>query len=245
MKKIAKILICLISILIASNSVLAKELDYYINDKGVAFSKSEYDFLTKMYWNGCQDLFTKENYEDFVNSNIINGKFDSVEFSDLDYTGIMPLSTSHETGSKTIKISKTCNTNCVISVTVTWKGIPNTKSYDVVGARFSSVKLKSTPTTTVVTSDMNTASSDVNKFSNGFGVSIALPKNGSNYIVSQTYTVSKGGTVYASYQHAKKNISLADSKKYSISKTGYGGVFKFTGTAANVYDQMGGVSISV
>lgn len=59
-----------------------------------------------------------------------------------------------------------------------------------------------------------------------------LPKYDSAPVINQTFKVSKGGTVYASYQHAMRNIFLADSKNYTLSKAGYGEVFKFAGTAA-------------
>ena len=83
------------------------------------------------------------------------------------------------------------------------------------------------------------------KLSVGFGVSIGLPKYGSSMIINQTYRVNKGGTIYASYQHAKSTISLANSKNYTLSHAGFGGVFKFSGVAVNIYDQMSGVSIIV
>ncbi|MDE6141153.1 MAG: hypothetical protein K2G03_00980, partial [Bacilli bacterium] len=154
-------------------------------------------------------------------------------------------STSHETNSKTMKISKSCNSTCSISVVVTWKNVPNTKSYDVIGAYLDGISLIKHSSTKVKTSTSSNSSLEIQQEKSGFGVSISLPTSGSNYVISQTYTVSKGGTVYASYQHAKSSISLANSKNYTISREGYGGVFKFSGTAKNIYDAMGGVSITV
>ena len=41
------------------------------------------------------------------------------------------------------------------------------------------------------------------------------------------------------------NISLSNSQNYTFSRSGYGGVFKFSGTALTTYDKMKGVSISL
>lgn len=64
-------------------------------------------------------------------------------------------------------------------------------------------------------------------------------------ILNQDYDVSKGGTVYASYQHATSNTTLATSQNYTFSLTGYGRVFLFYNSARNIYDAMNGVDISV
>ena len=72
-----------------------------------------------------------------------------------------------------------------------------------------------------------------------------MPSSGSNIIVSQSFSTTLGGTVYASYQHATSSISLASSKYYTISKSGYGKVFSFYNNMSSKYDGMGGVYIDV
>lgn len=246
-KRIMLISLLLAAVLIPINNINAKEIEkYYINRYDVELTKEEYDFLSKFYWEGYQEDLTLSEYQEFVKSNIINGEFDTVETNCSENEELIPYSTSHETNSKTMKISKSCNsTSCSISVVVTWKNIPNTKSYDVIGSYLEGVSLLSTVSTKAKTSEATSSTFEIKKDNNGFGASISLPTSGSNYVINQTYAVSKGGTVYASYQHAKSSISLANSKNYTISKEGYGGVFKFSGTAANVYDKMSGVSITV
>ena len=32
--------------------------------------RKEYDFLSEMYWEGCQDLFTEEDYDNFGGGDI-------------------------------------------------------------------------------------------------------------------------------------------------------------------------------
>ena len=238
------IFLMLLVMFVSINNVSAEE-QYYNNKYNVTLTKEEYDFLSKFYWEGYQEDMTLEDYQEFIKSDIINGEFESFELDESKKQCIVPYDTSHETDSKIIKISKTCTTICQISVVVTWKTILNTKSYDVIGAYLEGINIVGKPSTRAKTSKESNTSSDVRNFNNGFGTSILLPSSGNEYIISQTYNVSKGGIVHASYQHAKKAISLVNSKNYTISSSGYGGVFSFSGTALNVYDKMGGVSITV
>lgn len=48
---------------------------------------------------------------------------------------------------------------------------------------------------------------------------------------------------YATYQHAQKEVSLAQSRKYSINKNGYGGVVKFDSSVASKYDKTEGLYV--
>ena len=73
MKKGLIIPLLLFIFFISSNNVFASDI-YFVNDNNVSFSKEEYDFLTKLYWDGCQNLFTTSDYSRFVKSNIMNGE---------------------------------------------------------------------------------------------------------------------------------------------------------------------------
>lgn len=226
-----------ISFIVYMPNVSAEE--YYRNDYGVALNKEEYDFLSYMFWDGCQTLMTENDYVRFINSDIMNGELDSKIYEEP-----MTRATTIDDNSRTFKISKSCSTNCLVSVTLKWKGVPTTKSYDVMGAYLDGVTLQNTPTTMIQTSNGSTKITDLKKANNGFGVSMILP-SGNNIVINQNFRVSKGGTVYASYQHAMKNITFGDSKNYTFSKAGYGQVFKFSGTAVSVYDRFNGVNISL
>jgi hypothetical protein len=98
---------------------------------------------------------------------------------------------------------------------------------------------------TKVTSSAGVSYFNYNKvLSNGFGTSVLLPASpATNIIVDQQFYTNLGGTIYASYQHATSNITLSTSYCYTISASGYGGVFDFYGSATGVYDGMGGVNI--
>lgn len=243
MKKKIKIFTLLLITLCAfsSQSVNAKE-SYYTNSYGVQLTQEEYEFLTKMYWDGYQEIMTQEEYKEFNQSGILYGEFESKEITDND--AIFTRGTIHTTGSKRLKIAKSCTTNCKISVVLTWLNNPTIRSYDVMGAYLNGVSLVDSPITRVVSSNTTRYSDVVKKAYNGFGTSILLP-GGSNVILNQDYTVSKGGTVYASYQHATENTNLATSQSYNFSLTGYGRVFAFYNSARNIYDAMNGVDISV
>ena len=243
MKKMIKYFSVFLFIFIFSANVSADSSnikDYFINRNNVVFSKDEYDFLSDFYWDGIQELMTESDYNDFIDSNIMNGKL-KIEV----LNPILLHSSSISTAKKTLKIARSCSNNCVVSVTATWKSSPIIRSYDVIGAYLESTNLVSSPTTSVVTSTQTNFSEEIKTFNNGFGVSIKIPSTGSNIVVQQSYRVKNGGKVYASYQHATENISLSSSKNYTVSLTGYGNVFNFTNGMSDKYDGMRGVSIDL
>ena len=223
------------------NNVKALET-FYKNKNGVTLTKEEYDFLSQMYWNGYQSLMTLDDYEEFKNSKVMNGQ---IEVKELNYNNyIMPYGTSIISGDKSLKIFKSCSSNCLISVTLQWTSNPSVKSYDVMGAYIENTSFVDTPRTLLVSTDSTTTITDLKKTNNGIGSSFKLP-SGSNIKVNQIFKVNTGGHVYASYQHAKSNSTLAKSKDYTFSKFGYGGVFQFSDSSSNIYDGMTGVDIEV
>lgn len=241
MKKKFLLSTCLFSMFLLTTDVQAKEV-YFVNQNNVEFTKEEYDFITYMFWDGAQENMDLDDYNNFINSDIMNGDLDSNIYYDIPLTR----ATSIEEANKTLKIVKSCSSNCFVSVTLTWKKFPTVKSYDVIGAYLDGTSLVNNPATSITTNGtITTTYKDIKKSNNGFGVSVKLPTYGTSMIINQSFRVNKGGTVYASYQHAIKNISLSNSQNYTFSRSGYGGVFKFSGTALTTYDKMKGVSISL
>lgn len=216
---------------------------YFLNENGVCFQEEEYMFLTEMYWEGIQKMFTQNDYDKLIQSQVFHNEVDTVIYVEKENLR----NTSYSDGKKSIKISKTCvSTNCVVATTVTWITNPNIRSYDLIGAYLENVNRLDVPSTIVVVDNSTRQNFDTVKYdNNGFGVSVLLPITTGNIKVSQTFKTSKGGTVYASYQHANKSISLINSNAYTISKNGFGNVFNFIGNVANIYDKMNGVSINV
>ena len=244
-------LVIVLSFFMFVSNAAAKSI-YYINDKGVTFTKEEYDFLDYMFWEGSQDLMTQDDYSRFIASDIMHGELGQ-ETTQVG-SDIMPLDNtqvSDRTG--LLKIAKSCDTTCLISLTFRWQVIPTIKQYDVIGALFvdtesfntPSVSVSYTNTTISYNSNMKRFTKGTNGSSyNGFGSSVALPSN-DGAVVNATFRVMPGGHIYGSYQHASKEISLANSKKYTLSRAGEGGVFEFTGVAYDVYDRSPGVDITL
>lgn len=227
-----------------TNEVMALSKEkYFENDNGVIFSKNEYDFISKIYWDGYQSLMTQEEYIEFKMLGVMD---EQVKTKTLDYPKIeiLPLGTSITQASRTLKISKACTTSCVLTVTLTWIQNPTVRSYDVMGAYLDGTTLIGTPSTTIVVGNNRSVVSDLTKTAKGIGSSFKLP-SGSNLKITQTFRVNKGGHVYASYQHAMQTSTLAISKDYTFSKLGYGSVFDFSQNSKRYYDGMNGVDIEV
>ena len=119
-----------------------------------------------------------------------------------------------------------------------WLREPNVKGSDVIAIRhdgkinvsdISGIQFVDGPVENAIGYDM--PSSNIQKFSNGVGIPMNL-KDGSKTFALRLYvsgTISGNATIYGSYQHAKQNIGLANSKNYTLSKDGYGRVLKFSG----------------
>lgn len=245
MKKYSKILVLLIlclTCLFGQKDVSAKETNIvYTNSNGVSFTQEEYDFFTKMYWDGYQNDMTQDDYNEFVSKDFLNAEFDSKTVYDAPKTRGTYFSSNY----KSIKISKMCSDNCRISVVVTWLVNPNIRSFDVIGAYLSGTTLQSTPGTRVVSSTQTKVALNIKKEEHGFGTSVLLPDTGDNVKLNQDFYVAKGGYVYASYQHAVRNATLTTSQKFHVTGLEYGDVFSFYDEAYDVYDAMPGVDIQV
>lgn len=242
-----KILILLSITIISSFSftrVNALENVYYRNSNDVEFTKEEYNYFYDIYGLKYIENLKQEDYDWYSDLNINSNDIEAKTY--YDYENLTKAST-HTTASKKLIITKSCSTTkCTILTATKWLKEPKTRSYDVIGARFEGVSLKENTILTQLKSSAGTAKFNNLKSSKiGLGVSVKLPENATNIIIEQKFYTTKGGKIYASYQHATKDISLATSKLYSINSSGYGGVFSFYDAAANVFDQMGGVDISV
>jgi len=241
MKKIILAISISFTLLLTGQVVNAKEL-YYVNDYNVGFTEEEYLFLSTFYWEGYQNLMTQDDYTEFKNSNIMNGEIETKKVKD--YAQIITRGTTTSDTSKTLKISKSCSTNCIISIVLTWDRTPNVHSYDVIGAYLDGTSLTTIPITTVVSSNSNSRITDLKKENNGIGSSFKLP-DGVGVVINQKFSVTRSGKVYASYQHATRLSTYAQSTDYTFSKNGYGRVFNFSASSRGIYDNMNGVDISL
>lgn len=241
MKK--KMLIFILLVLFTSTNVYAISDAYYTNLNGVELSKEEYDFLSEFYFEGYQDYMTREDYTEFYNSHIMNGNI-KINTISLNNNSSSRTTNYYETNMKLLKMSSSCSTNCFIATTLTWKTNPSVRSYDHIGAYFYNTSIDGTVDSKLYNNENIIYSSYSSKTSCGIDFIYKLPTNNSSIEVVNSFYVKKSGTVNVSYQHAKKSISLKNSKKYSFSGVGYGGVYDFTNSVSSYYDAMSGLSQS-
>ena len=175
--------------------------------------------------------------------------------------GINPLSspTSHETSYKRITIIASHINNNLYSMLLytQWLIVPATQSYDVTAMRGEHATFVNGTQEGVQTYYKNGAYNYINystngtnivKNSNGFGISMNLVNDASYYETELTANVTADdqyATVYGTYQHAVRNVTLDQSKAYTISHNGYGDVVNFVVSVQDFYDRMQGVYVEL
>ena len=167
--------------------------------------------------------------------------------------------TSHETSYKRIMILATpINSNTYSMLLYTqWLLTPSTQSYDVTAMRGDHATIVDGTQSGTQTYYKNGAYGYVNyspngtnivKQSNGFGISMNLVNNASYYETDISATVTADdqyATVYGTYQHAVRDVTLDESKAYTISHNGYGKVVNFVTSVQDNYDRMQGVYVEL
>lgn len=221
--------------------------DYYFeNSNGVILNEEEYDRVSQLYWEGYQDDLTIDEYNFLKDNGVFENEIVTDETSDNNNnSNINLLSTAYTTSYKSLKISKVCSTNCIVVVTLSWLIMPTVRSYDILGFYLNNVTVLAINNLTVATNNGKESYSYTKKATNGIGTSFKLPSDATSLKMSQTITVENKGTINASYQHATKSISYANSKKYSFSQSGVGGVFSFESGIKDYYDRMNGVKLTL
>ena len=215
--------------------------NHYENQR-YELTEGEYNYIIEFYGEKYLSHMTEDQYCWIKELDIDTNGYE-IRKADMNENAVR--GTFANSNGKTVSISKVCNANyCSVTLLTTFLSQPSVKSYDVVGARFMNTSLYNSNITTIISSSSGSSTqSNYMSYYNGFGNSIQLPSSGTIYSVEQRYQVNKTGIVYGSYQHATSNISLANSKLYSISSSGYGNVFSFYGNAYGVYDNTTGVYI--
>ena len=235
-------------------SLNVKAEAYYTTPEGIELSKFQYETITNIFSEEKAKNLTQTEYDNLSVQNMIEGEF---EYNSIDVVLpespdglIAPYSTFHETSYKRLSISKNCYTDyCEISTYLVWKSKPAVKSYDVIGARLLRTSFYSEYNWVIIDQDgTSTAKTADTKWSSaGIGTVFQLPSSGNIEAVTQKIRVKNvpKAIVYSSYQHAVKVISLSKAINFTFSGTGYGSVFVWTLSYGQIYDQMGGVSITL
>lgn len=235
--------------LIPTTSVFALENsdngNYITNSNGIKITEKELKFIEEFYDDEYFETMTLEEYNWIKDLNINE---QDVEIKKIEeYSNPLLRGSNYSTANKKLVIAKSCISSvCTIIVNATWLSNPTIRSYDVIGARFVDTTLMSEDILTKVHSSSGTEYfSNTKVLSNGVGTSVKLPSSATNISVEQRFYTKPGGKIYASYQHAIKNISLSTSLSYTIAGSGYGGVFLFNGSGVGSFDQMHGVDIAL
>ena len=239
MKKIFYLLIVLGGTL--TLNVNAEEY-FYKNKNGILLNENEYKFFKDFYTENYIDYITEDIYNDFLN----NGFFDKKVFS-TEYNGsnLLTRGAVHETNSKLIRMSKVCSSHCKISIVAKWKKSPVVRSYDLIGVYLEGGNFENISYAKLFSDGTCVENTETKKTDNALSTTIKLPTKGNSLEIIQSFDVKKSRIIYSSYQHAKKSISLANSRKFSFSKYGYGNVYLFDESVRSYYDAMQGVSISL
>lgn len=139
-----------------------------------------------------------------------------------------------------------------ITITNTWLSMPSVRSYDVIGFRNStgnsiainSVSEYQKADGQTVTYGMG--GSNFKSTNQGCGISMnivdSVSSNLTNSISVTVINSSSTYTAYGTYQHAQSNVTLEQSKNYSINASGLGGILNFASSVKEKYDGMQGVS---
>lgn len=239
-------LILLLGGVILSVDVKADENIYYTNSNGVSMTETQYNYLKEMFFEDYPNYVTEAEYNELLTKNMFTKEIEKKTVVD-ESSPTITRSSYHETNAKVLTLSQSCGTaECLMVFTNAWKGEPSVKSYDLIGSLlFGDLTLNSGITSKLYFSG-GTLYGDGTKYSNkGWGVSFLLPNSTTTITVTQHFYVYGEGTVFSSYQHAVKRISLATSQKFTCNFGGWGGVFDFYGSAVGKYDHTAGVDMGI
>lgn len=202
-----------------------------------------------------------ENYYDY-HGNIVYSteeevtEADAVEYIKNKNMGMQSRTDTHETNMKKLTISLTMGSPSVKTVVVknTWLDIPTIKSYDVIAfanGTGPSITINSISGYQKWDGNIisyNSSSDNIKTANSGAGISMNIKDEVTTSLEnSMTVTFVNNATTYTAYgtyQHATSNVTLSESKNYSFSLNGMGGVLDFASSVENKYDDMRGVSIT-
>lgn len=217
-----------------------KELDYSNVITETKYVKSTYNRRLNLT---TENEITEEEYKNFSKRN------NSSRLSDA--------SQEYESTAKSLLLALVGGTTWnYVTMTATWKYIPSTRSFDVIGIRGNEVNFRNGSQNgeqvyvldgnyTVIYYDWD--GTNIKKADNGFGISMNIVNSDIQALqlsvecdVSPTTTTPE---IFGSYQHAVSNVSLANSQNYTLGGGGLGDVFIYPYSISQKYDGMSGVRI--
>lgn len=251
------------------------------NNNGIVISEEEYNNFLKIHTHEHIMNMTQEKYEKLKSLDYSNVKNEEIyiettynrslnliterELTKTEYDNYNKQSNArlsddsmyYETTAKKLSLVLLGGTtwNYVV-LTATWKYIPTTRSYDVIGFRGYGLEFRDgsqigeqvyilNGNYTVINYAWN--GTNIKRLDNGFGISMNIVNSDITYLqlmtecdvkVTQSYPA-----IYGSYQHAVENVSLANSQNYTLTGAGLGHVFEFPYSISQKYDGMSGLRI--
>lgn len=159
-----------------------------------------------------------------------------------DWQVITPV--EYETPSKKITLSATCSKKenlCRVTFSTIWKSLPKIKSYDVIGIRLSDTFFLDEHA--IILANDYLKPDYAYQSTSGLGAIFDLSKD-EIYTITQSFNVAYQGTIYATYQHAIKDISLDNASNFSFSSNGLGSVISFANQKEEKsYDDLPGIKL--
>ena len=256
--------------------------DSITNNNGIVISEQEYNDFKKVYddnyimnmslekYNKLKELnfdeitTTTKYVESMYNPNLQLTTEREITKEEYDnHNSISPLlddgDAYYETQVKKISLAVIGGTTYSHVMTVaTWKAIPATRSFDVIGVRGYGMEVRegsqmgeqiyvdANDNYTVIDYAWN--GTNIKKFDEGYGISMNIVNPTITYLqliteCDVTPTIDHP-TLYSSYQHAQQSLTLANSQNYTLGGAGLGDVFVYPYSIAQKYDGMSGVNIS-
>lgn len=285
MKKIKTLLliaICSIPLVTNAEELELDTSNYIVNQNNVMISESDYENLSKVYSHAYIMVMTQEKYDylktkDFSNVETETKYIETTYNSSLGITtereiteqqyenasvepGISPRASDYiETTYKKLALNvNKVGSSADCTIVCTWKGIPSTRSYDVIGIRFQNYNVtqgsqdglqiyRQTGSSSYSSITYSATGTNINRQNNGYGISMNIVNDSINALelITSVSAVMGTGTiaVYGAYQHATSNVTLAQSKNYTLGAAGLGNVFIYPYSISQHYDDMGGVEV--
>lgn len=150
----------------------------------------------------------------------------------------------YEIANRKLSLSAICSEKesiCRVIFVTTWKYPPKIKSYDIMGVRLSDTLLIDDNYVTTINDNIM----PVFNYHSYRGLASVINLTDENIkTITQTFNVEYRGSIYASYQHAIKKVSLKNVKKFNFSSIGYGEVFSWESKKMeDSYDSIPGVKL--
>ena len=280
-KLVLSLLICIIS----SIPVMASAATI-INNNGIEISEEEYANFSKIYSHEYIMTMDENKHDKLLKLDYDNLKIDSVtKYIETTYNPRLGLTTEKELteeeyenfdasngrsryiGTGTAYYETTAkklslllvggNTYNYVILTATWKVIPTTRSFDVIGFRGYGFDFRNGSQSgdqiyvsggvyNDITYSWN--GTNINNQNNGFGISMNIVN--SNITALQLIAecdveaTIDHPELFASYQHAINNLTLAQSQNYTLGGSGLGGVFVYPYNISQKYDGMSGLILT-